>query len=197
MLAWSRQPDESARAFEAFELYRDMGAERSLAKVGRELGKSTALMERWSATHDWVDRVKALEARDAMLMRDAVQRHLAERAEDHARRESKLREKALEVRERAMDRSLTMLKSPFYKQERVVDGPGGEEVTVVMLPANWSLSTAVNLYNLALNNAGLTAEELEAVGDLDFSGLTDEEMLELLELQGKIEVRPLDPDRRR
>ncbi len=39
-----------------------------------------------------------------------------------------------------------------------------------MKPANWTLSTAVNLYNLSQNNAGLTQEELEAVGDLDSAG---------------------------
>jgi hypothetical protein len=45
MLAWERQENESALAF---GVYRDYGSERSLAKVGRALGKSRALIERWS-----------------------------------------------------------------------------------------------------------------------------------------------------
>ena len=56
---WERLPKETTESFEAFKVYRDMGAERSLAKVGEKLGKSTALMERWSARHDWGNRVKA------------------------------------------------------------------------------------------------------------------------------------------
>ena len=194
MLAWGRQENESAKAFQAFELYRDMGPERSVTKVARTLGKSRMLIGRWSSQHDWQDRVRALEARDTMLKREAVEEHLRKKAEDHARRESGLREKALLAREQAMERALLMLKGPLYTQERLVaEGEEGEEVRLIMKPANWTLSTAVNLYNLSQNNAGLTQEELEAVGDLDFSGLTDEQMLQMLELQGKIEVRPPDP----
>nr|DAI11664.1 MAG TPA: hypothetical protein [Caudoviricetes sp.] len=32
--------------------------ERSLAKVGKRLGKSTALMERWSSKNHWVERAR-------------------------------------------------------------------------------------------------------------------------------------------
>lgn len=40
-------------------------------------------------------------------------------------------------------------------------------------------------------------DEIEAVGTLDFSNLSEDELIQLLELEGKIEVRPPDPDRRR
>ena len=46
---WERQDGETAQAFQAFAEYRDMGAERSLAKVAQKLGKSKPLMERWSS----------------------------------------------------------------------------------------------------------------------------------------------------
>ncbi len=59
---WERLRDESAPAFEAFVIYRDMGPERSLAKVARQLGKSTTLVEKWSARDHWVNRVTAWEA---------------------------------------------------------------------------------------------------------------------------------------
>ena len=54
--AWERRDGESPVAYEAFRTYLHFGAERSLAKVGDALGKSTALMERWSVTHEWVAR---------------------------------------------------------------------------------------------------------------------------------------------
>jgi hypothetical protein len=53
---WERLPGESKEAFEGFVLYRDMGAERSLAKVAKQLGKSNTLIERWSARDHWVMR---------------------------------------------------------------------------------------------------------------------------------------------
>ncbi len=56
---WERQEDESAQAFQGFATYRDMGAERSLAKVAKKLGKSKALMERWSRHWQWGIRVDA------------------------------------------------------------------------------------------------------------------------------------------
>lgn len=45
------------KAFEAFAAYRDMGSERSTRKVARHLGKSTALINRWSSDKSWVARV--------------------------------------------------------------------------------------------------------------------------------------------
>lgn len=56
---WERQPYETAVAFAAFVTYRDMGPSRSHARVGRKLGKSTTLMNRWSSQWSWVQRVEA------------------------------------------------------------------------------------------------------------------------------------------
>lgn len=56
---YDRQPGESEQAFTAFRTYLDLGPKRSLAKVGHQLGKSKALMERWSSQWKWVKRVEA------------------------------------------------------------------------------------------------------------------------------------------
>ncbi len=56
---FDRQPGESEQAFTAFRAYLDLGPNRSLAAVGRQLGKSKALMERWSSQWSWVARVEA------------------------------------------------------------------------------------------------------------------------------------------
>ena len=56
--AWERQPKESARAYEAFDLYLKMGPERSLRKVGQELGKSNTLISRWSSAWNWLERCR-------------------------------------------------------------------------------------------------------------------------------------------
>jgi hypothetical protein len=61
--AWQQQPGESDRAFEAFTCYRTLEpGERSLAKVGSELVKSTTLLSRWSARWQWVERAREWDA---------------------------------------------------------------------------------------------------------------------------------------
>lgn len=59
---WERTTDETPQAWEAFTAYRDLGIARSLAKVGKALGKSTTLIEGWSVRHGWVARVEAWDA---------------------------------------------------------------------------------------------------------------------------------------
>ena len=65
---WERKPKESAPAYEAFSAYRDMGPERALRAVAQQLGKSRALIERWSRNWGWQDRVRAY---DDSIQRDA------------------------------------------------------------------------------------------------------------------------------
>lgn len=58
---WERQENESAKAYEAFAVYRDMGVERSVRATAKALGKSIGLISRWSANYEWVNRVRALD----------------------------------------------------------------------------------------------------------------------------------------
>jgi len=58
---WDRMPRESAKAFSAFNCFRDMGPERSCSKVARLLQKSGTLMRRWSLQFNWVARALAYD----------------------------------------------------------------------------------------------------------------------------------------
>jgi hypothetical protein len=59
--AWERQPKETIQAYEAYSVYRDMGNQRSYAKVARELGKSLSLIEKWGKMWNWVGRTSQYE----------------------------------------------------------------------------------------------------------------------------------------
>ena len=58
---WERQPGESAQAYEAFAIYRDMGSNRSLRVVAEQLSKSDTLIKRWSREKKWGERCRAYD----------------------------------------------------------------------------------------------------------------------------------------
>ena len=55
---WERQKGESEKAYEAFSVYRDMGAERTIVAVVKQLEKSRALLDRWKDRWEWKERVR-------------------------------------------------------------------------------------------------------------------------------------------
>lgn len=73
---WERLPEEPTKAWDAFAAYRDMGSLRSLAKVGRTLGKSTTMAEEWSRRWDWVARARAYDAEQDRIKLHAAKTEL-------------------------------------------------------------------------------------------------------------------------
>jgi hypothetical protein len=69
---WERQDNESQEAWEAFGVYLEMGAQRSLAKTATHLGKSDTLMEGWSSRHKWGNRVLLYNRQQARITNDRV-----------------------------------------------------------------------------------------------------------------------------
>lgn len=107
---WEQQEGESPQAFEAFRTYRDMGAARSTAKVARSLGKTKALMDRWSSAKDWVERAIAYDKEQDRLF-------LAEQAE--ARKEMARRHAALAglMQRKLLDRIRNLRPSKLSPQD--------------------------------------------------------------------------------
>lgn len=81
---WERKPGESARAFRAFTIFRDMGDERGVTKV-RDVGGGASLktLMEWAEKWRWVDRANAY---DRMLDRRRVKAQIEE-IEAQARRQ--------------------------------------------------------------------------------------------------------------
>src|SRR5690242_6964127 len=101
-LIFEQQPKESAKAFAAFSLYLNMGAERSTREVGKQLGKSEGLIERWAAKFDWRSRVAAHSAHLAIVEREALEIAARSKAAEWARREQQLKETEWAMHERAI-----------------------------------------------------------------------------------------------
>ncbi len=73
--AWDRQPDETDKAFAAFAAYRDLGADRTVAKAIEALGKKPnyrSTCEAWSRQWSWVARVGAWDSYEDRRKREAV-----------------------------------------------------------------------------------------------------------------------------
>ena len=80
-LDWERRPGESARAYAAFCVYRDLGTGRSLnlayAEWRRSLGfagdagKAAGYWAQWSSGFDWVARAEAYDVHLEQLRRAA------------------------------------------------------------------------------------------------------------------------------
>src|SRR4051794_27080326 len=92
---WDRRPKESEEAYAAFLAYRDAGRRRSIAAVGQGVGKSGALLERWSSRWHWVERSLAwdnhlraerdrVEVRELLAHERRKRREIREGLEDAA-----------------------------------------------------------------------------------------------------------------
>jgi hypothetical protein len=57
MPTWLRRSDETSKAFEAFETYRDMGYERTVTAAAAKRGKPPEQLFRWKKLYDWEERV--------------------------------------------------------------------------------------------------------------------------------------------
>jgi hypothetical protein len=101
-LPFEKQPRESDKAFAAFSLYLSLGAERSTREVGKQLGKSEGLIERWAAKFDWRSRVAAHGAHLAVVERDAIEAAARSKAAEWEAREQKLRETEWAMHEQAI-----------------------------------------------------------------------------------------------
>lgn len=87
---WDRQPGETSKAYAAFVAYRDLGGERSYAKVARQLGKSTTLLDRWGRQNDWQSRTAAWDSMPARKTEEAYGEMAARIASQHDRIATKL-----------------------------------------------------------------------------------------------------------
>ena len=176
---WDRCKGETRKAYEAFLCYRDMGDSRRLVDVGEKLGKSEALMERWSFKWGWVDRVAAYEEgvraeAEHRLFEAQVDEQLAAIAE--TLRQSKLRLQAADGVTAAVSQTLAQFLKTASDLEK--------------LPAS-KLIPFLNGIALALKNAqtvrrveaGEIPSDAEGEGDAARAMEIARKALELLERQ--------------
>lgn len=90
---WERQQYESQQSFEAFQIYRDLGEERSITKVAQKCNKNRSLIARWSTQHNWVERAAAYDQYMDQQALKAEERERKKMAKRHAEIAMKFQEK--------------------------------------------------------------------------------------------------------
>lgn len=94
--AWERQDGESGKAYEAFAVYRDMGAARTLSGAARQLGKSRALIDRWRRQWNWEERVRAYDRELERAAHEEALKAVREMSRHHIDMALQMQTKALE-----------------------------------------------------------------------------------------------------
>ena len=130
---WERQENETAKPFEAFCIYRDLGPGRSLSQVAKSLGKSDTLMSRWSSEYDWVKRAAAWDNEQDRIARQEQIKEIVDMRKRHA----KIAKKALDKISVALDSidpedmsnaDIARLMSEASKLERISRGDVGDVI---------------------------------------------------------------------
>jgi hypothetical protein len=140
-MGFTRLKTESAKAYEAFKLYAEMGAGRSQEAVSKELAKSRQLISRWAARHSWVERAQSYDLAQDELKRRAQGKALQKEQEKWARRQ-------FDMADKLFDKAEQMLKFPLATTKTV---DGKTEVH----PARWQMKDAGTIADTAVKMARL------------------------------------------
>ena len=105
---WERQPKESDVAFEAFVTYRDMGPERSHAKVAQKIGKNKGLISRWSRIHGWTARIEAWTDEKDRKTREELIKGITDMRKNHVGIAEQMLVKALKALQKIPVEEMTM-----------------------------------------------------------------------------------------
>lgn len=85
-MIWDKREDESAKAYEWFCRYRDMGPGRSHDKLHQKYSESASkksMTLRWSSRYAWVERAEAYDAHIEAIKREANEDRVRKTAEEH------------------------------------------------------------------------------------------------------------------
>ncbi len=134
--AWERRTDESAKAFAAFTVYRDLGPARSLERTREEMDRKRSYihqLEEWSSRFEWVRRAGAFDA------------------EMDAKRRESLKDETIEAARRHAEAAAAALETAIKRLESL----DPDEICARDLP-NW-ISTAIKLHRQAIGMEGETS----------------------------------------
>lgn len=176
-----RLSNETAKAYEAFRIFCDLGAQRSMAKVARKLGKSQTLISKWSTRHGWPDRVKEFDAKLVKIQRDSEQKAIEQQSKSWAARTVGARENAWSMAQELRAKARKMMEWPL---ERITKKNG----KTIINPARWTMNDAARFVDVATKLEYLsTGQSTERVSHTGPDGEGP------VQIQAEITPIPFDP----
>jgi len=173
-LPYERQPNETVKQFEAFKLYRDMGLDRSLREVAKQLNKSLALIGRWSSQNNWIERARLY---DIDMDRQETIQNIKKRKEmvkRHAQTSKMFQQKILE-------RLRTLNPHELSPSDLV------KWFEIAIKIERLSMGEATEIQDQYLEHTGKDGGAIETshTERIDLSNLTDEELAQLEKIISK------------
>ncbi len=164
MIATTRLPHESAKAYTAFLVYVQLGDKRSLHSVGQKLGKSTTIVERWSSKWRWKERIGALQVTEHEQYLGGMAQAKLEKARELEALKMDVRNRAWDMYQQLMAKAEALLKLPIYRRVKSADGK------IKKVPVNASYFSAAVRIALVAHPLGQFAADMPNPG----VGLTGE-----------------------
>ena len=209
--SWEKQPHETAKSYQVFCRYRDMGSDRSLEKARLSLGKNSGYLRHlheWSSKYKWVSRANAyddyLEQKTRLEWEASLTRKRIEHMEAEYEHANLLRQKGLEMFEYLSDKPLTQISTK--KHDRSENGQIVESVETVFKPTDIITGIRHNFMEhsrlgrralrMPLDSSKLELEievPEQQLEDYDFSLLAKEELDTFLNLLEKVTIKIEEP----
>jgi hypothetical protein len=144
-----RLKNESPQAYEAFRCYLDLGPERSIRAVVRKLGKSRALLDRWSQKNKWQARLVVHHSEQADIAKEATATAELEFARKQAARKEQVQATAWDIAQQLIAKAREMLDFPLSEREVTQEDDNGNPVAITIKPVGWRLRDAATLAEVA------------------------------------------------
>ena len=139
---WGRLSRESSQAHQALLKYLELGERRSLSAVAAAIGKSEALVAKWSSSNSWGERARSFDEHRANVEQAARDEVLAAQGRLWERRRLEIADRDYALSSKLADRALAMLDWPLATEER-------DDGRTIVTPAKWNLGMASQLAKAA------------------------------------------------
>lgn len=139
----TRLPNESAKAYAAFRAYAEMGAGRSLSKLGQKRGKNRATFDEWSRKFQWQERLRTWDAEEAERQAMAKAEAALAAASEREKRRTQVLETVWTAQQKIAERLMQMLAFPVAKT--TVKNEDG--TTTIVMPGKWNYADITRMAN--------------------------------------------------
>lgn len=142
----SRLPLESKSNYTYFLAYRDLGPERSFAKMNKVIFRNASQQcSRISLRYYWIERCAAWDAKMEAEMRRSMQRVVEDRLNEEVARRDTYLNNEWEVVEKGFHILKEMLNYPVVEKESTQTSKDGKTIITVWKPGKWTLSSVSQL----------------------------------------------------